>query len=70
MVGVEGGSCSRSDSVFSDVALVSSMDYFLLVRLNLLPLGVGSEETGSSSLETELTLERARSMIVTHPLDK
>lgn len=64
-LGAEGGSCSRMDSVFSEVALVSSMDYFLLVRLNLLPVEVGREEEGSSSLEAEFTLESVLSMIVT-----
>jgi hypothetical protein len=61
-----GRSCDMADYVFSEVALVSSMDYFLLVLLNLLAGEAGSSVAGSSSLEAELTLDSCR--IILWPL--
>ena len=51
-----GVSCETSDSVFSEVVLVSTKSYFLLVRLNLPPLEGASVDGASSNFEAEFTL--------------
>jgi len=51
-----GVSCETSDSVFSEVALVSTKSSFLLVRLNFPPLEGATVEGASSNFEAEFTL--------------